>query len=211
MNSLKNEDLKIDFIGGASKHRRKFGGGKSQPLARAIAIGGNTPRVIDATAGTGKDAWVLASLGCHMTWIERSPRVYHQLEKALTEALNHLETTEIAARITLLHADASDYIESLSEQDRPDVIYMDPMYPHKNKSAASRGPMQALQRLLGPDTDSERLLTAALTKAKKRVVVKRPRKAPAVIGPVPSGAVFSPNTRYDIYAGALLKKINTTV
>ena len=81
---------------------------------------------------------------------------------------------------------------------------MDPMYPHTAKSAASRGPMQALQKILGPDTDSEHLLRAALSQAKCRVAVKRPRKAEPIAGPQPSGAISSPNTRYDIYGGALL-------
>jgi len=203
LNDFNATELKIDFVGGASKHRRQFGGGRGQPLARAIGISGDAPVVIDATAGTGSDGWVLASLGCHMTWIERSPAVHQRLALALEQALEHPETREIASRVTLVHADASDYIRT-QLHSRPDVIYMDPMYPHKTKSAASRGPMQALQKLLGPDTDSDRLLQAALTKAIKRVVVKRPRKADPVAGPRPSGSVPSPNTRYDIYAGGLL-------
>lgn len=204
MNATTSDQLKIDFVGGASKHRRQFGGGRNQPLARAIGISGEAPTVIDATAGTGSDGWVLATLGCHMTWVERNATVHQQLSEALAKALEHPDTHDIAARIQLVHADASDYILSLEEEQRPDVIYMDPMYPHKTKSAASRGPMQALQKLLGPDTDSEKLLAAALGKAKKRVAVKRPKGADPVAGPKPSGAVPSPNTRYDIYGGSLL-------
>ena len=204
MKDFKTEALKIDFVSGASKHRRQFGGGRNQPLARAIGISGEAPTVIDATAGTGGDGWVLASLGCTVTWIERNATVHQQLAQALCAALAHPETTNIAARVTLVHADATDYILALTEEQLPDVIYMDPMYPHKAKSAASRGPMQALQKLLGPDTDSEHLLAAALSKAKKRVAVKRPKSAEPVTGPSPSGAVPSPNTRYDIYGGSLL-------
>lgn len=204
MKDFKAAVLKIDFVSGASKHRRQFGGGRNQPLARAIGISGEAPTVIDATAGTGGDGWVLASLGCTVTWVERNTTVHQQLAQALSEALAHPETTEIASRVTLVHADASDFILGLTEEQRPDVIYMDPMYPHKAKSAASRGPMQALQKLLGPDTDSEHLLAAALSKAKKRVAVKRPKSAEPVAGPSPSGAVPSPNTRYDIYGGSLL-------
>ncbi len=197
-------DLKIDFVGGQSRHRRRFGGGRKQPLARAIGLSGDAPTVLDATAGTGSDGWVLASLGCHMVWVERHTVVHAQLAQALACAAAHPETREIAERIHLVHADASDYILSLTADQRPDVIYMDPMYPHKAKSAASRGAMQTLQQLLGPDLDSERLLNAALAKARRRVAVKRPRKADPVAGPAPSGSVPSPNTRYDIYAGALL-------
>ncbi|MGB0867671.1 MAG: class I SAM-dependent methyltransferase [Granulosicoccaceae bacterium] len=198
-------DLKIDLVGGASKHRRQFGGGRGQPLARALGLNKDKPFVVDATAGTASDAWVIASLGCDMVWVERHVQVHKQLELALNAALQNPDTREIAERVRLIHADASDYLEQLEETERPDVVYLDPMYPHKSKSAASRGPMQALQSLLGPDTDSERLLAAALHQAKRRVVVKRPRKADPIAGPMPSGAVPSPNTRYDIYGGALLR------
>ncbi len=208
MTQADTNKLKIDFVGGASKHRRQFGGGRNQPLARAIGISGDAPSVIDATAGTGSDGWVLASLGCTMIWIERDTEVHRQLAIALSAALDNPDTQEIAARVKLVHADASDYIGALHADDCPEVIYMDPMYPHKSKSAASRGPMQALQKLLGPDTDSERLLKAALSQAKKRVAVKRPKSASPVADLKPSGSVLSPNTRYDIYGGALLGEIN---
>ncbi len=201
---IQTQNLKIDFVGGSAKHRRQFGGGRKQPLARAVGLSGEPPSVLDATAGTGADGWVLASLGCRMIWVERHLAVYQQLADALARAAQHPETSAIAQRVQLVHADASDYIDSLSEDERPDVIYMDPMYPHKTKSAASRGAMQALQQLLGPDLDSDRLLRAALAKAGKRVTVKRPRKADPVACLQPSGAVSSPNTRYDIYAGSLL-------
>lgn len=197
-------DLKIDLVGGASAHRRRFGGGRGQPLARALGLNKGTPSVLDATAGTAGDAWVIATLGCRMTWVERHAQVHRQLAQALARAAEHPDTADIAARVTLVHADGSEYLLSLRDTERPEVVYLDPMYPHSGKSAASRGPMQALQQLLGPDTDSEHLLAAALARATRRVVVKRPRKAPPVSGPTPSGAVSSPNTRYDIYAGGLL-------
>jgi 16S rRNA (guanine1516-N2)-methyltransferase len=38
---------------------------------------------------------------------------------------------------------------------------MDPMYPEKKKSAATKKEMKALQNLVGPDRDSENLLQAA--------------------------------------------------
>lgn len=207
MTTPDNEQLAIDFIGGSARHRRQFGGGRNQPLARAIGIVGEAPTVIDATAGTGSDGWVLASLGCQMTWVERNAIVHQHLAEALQRASVHPETSAIAQRIHLVHTDAADYILQLEDADRPEVIYLDPMYPHKTKSAASRGAMQVLQKMLGPDTDSARLLAAALSKARKRVAVKRPLKAPMVEGPTPSGSIRSPNTRYDIYGGAALAAI----
>ena len=66
--------LFIDFIGGKSGYRQAHNCTINQPLARAVGIkSGFRPTVFDATAGMGGDAFVLASLGCTVTMIERSP------------------------------------------------------------------------------------------------------------------------------------------
>ncbi len=42
----------VDFAGGAVNHRRKFGGGKGQAIAKAVGLkSGVTPSVLDGTAG----------------------------------------------------------------------------------------------------------------------------------------------------------------
>lgn len=193
----------IDFIQGKKNHRRLFGGGKNQPLARAI-LAQQQPHIIDATAGMGGDGFVFASLGCQVTLIERSPIVSALLADALERAQHPDTPPEIRAiteRMTLIQADAADY---LSQPDvYCDVVYCDPMYPEKKKAAAAPKEMQALQQLVGPDQDSENLLASALTTAQKRVVVKRPKKAPPLIGPAPNAAISSPNTRYDLYTTTL--------
>lgn len=197
--------LEIDFVGGTHAHRRRFGGRRGQPLARAIGISGDDlPSVLDVTAGAGTDSFVIATAGCTVTMIERHPTVYAELKRALEVAQNDPETAEIANRITVLHHDSIEYLKSLSADDRPDVVYMDPMYPKTRKTAASKKDMQALQALVGPDTDSEQLLEAALAVALQRVVVKRPIKAEDVGGRTPSGSVMGPNTRYSVYGGAHL-------
>lgn len=187
----------IDFIDGKLAHRRQFGGGKKQPLGRAIGLSSKqTPTVIDATAGMGRDSFVLASLGCQVMMIERSAVVAAMLQNALDRAMEDEFVAEIAARMTVHCADASDYILSTNEHD---VIYLDPMYPEKRKSAAVKKDMRALQALVGPDLDSDKLLDVALQKAKHRVVVKRPKHAEPVAENKPNTTISSPNTRYDIY------------
>jgi len=58
----------IDFTEGKNAHRRKFGGGRGQALAKAVSLKhGKTPSIIDCTAGYGRDAFVLATLGCKIT------------------------------------------------------------------------------------------------------------------------------------------------
>lgn len=187
----------IDFVTGKSAHRRQYGGGRGQPLARALGLKrGERPTVIDATAGLGRDAFVLATLGCEITLIERSPIIAALLEDALRRAVDDESVVEIASRMQLIHGDAAQLLRTLQ---RPDMVYLDPMYPESGKKAQVKKEMQLFRQLVGPDLDSEQLLAVALSHALKRVVVKRPAKAPPVGGPRPSASVSSPNTRYDLY------------
>lgn len=187
----------VDFAGGKAAHRRQFGGGKKQPLARAVGISSKTtPKLVDATAGFGRDSFVLASLGCEVMMIERSPIMAALLQDGLDRAAKEPETIEIMGRLSVIHADATDY---LSEAASVQVVYLDPMYPEKKKAAAVKKEMRLLQQLAGPDLDSERLLQVAMDKAINRVVVKRPKGAKPLEGVRVSSEISSPNTRYDIY------------
>jgi len=186
-----------DFVEGKLAHRRQYGGGKKQPLARAIGLSSkNAPSVIDATAGMGRDSFVLASLGCVVKMIERSSVIAALLQDALDRAYQDSEVSEIAGRLSLVFSDSYEY---LSDAHAEDVIYLDPMYPEKRKSAAVKKEMRVLQKLAGPDQDSHKLLAIALKKARHRVVVKRPKHAEPLYGQIPNTTISSPNTRYDIY------------
>lgn len=190
----------IDFTQGKHAHRRQFGGGRGQALAKAIGLKkGINPHIIDATAGYGKDAFVLATLGCTVTLIERNPLLAVLLEDAIDRALQDDNTHDIAKRMTLVHNDAIHYLANIDQDQKPDVVYIDPMYPGRQKSALVKKEMQLLHQLIGPDQDSAELLTAATQAAKKRVTVKRPKSAQPLIGKKPSAHVDSKNTRYDIY------------
>ena len=101
--------------------------------------------------------------------------------------------------MTIINDDAINYLNKLNKQQWPEVIYMDPMYPSRGKSALVKKDMRLLHQLAGPDTDSEQLLTTARRVAIKRVVVKRPKSAPFVRDQKPATSIESKNTRYDIY------------
>lgn len=191
----------VDFVRGSAGYRRRRGGGRHQPLARAVGIkNGNTPTVIDATAGLGQDAFVLACLGCTVTLLERSLPVAALLADGLARAGRDPEIgAMIRERLQLLAIDSHDYLKNLSEAQRPAVVYLDPMYPHRQKSALVKKEMRLLRHLVGDDQDSSTLLAAALIAAKKRVVVKRPRLASPLEGPQPSFEITAVNTRFDVY------------
>lgn len=192
--------LSIDFTSGRAAHRRRFGGGRRQPLARAVGIGKpGIQRVVDATAGFGGDGFVLASLGCEVVLLERQPALAVMLTEALARAKLDPDTAAIASRMRFEHVDATLWLSDERRRHCADTVYLDPMYPEINKRALAKKNMQALQRLAGPDIDSEHLLNAALTCAARRVVVKRPASAQSLTGRLPDTSVSSPNTRYDVY------------
>ena len=195
--------LAIDFIKGNLAHRQQFGGGRGQAIAKAVGLkSGNTPGILDATAGLAGDAFVLATLGCPLTLIERSPIIYTLIENAVERAsLNEKFSSILNQGFKLINQDAIDYISAQlkNKSEPPEVIYIDPMYPDRKKSALVKKDMQILQRLHGKDDEASELLEIALQFAKKRVVVKRPVNAKTVNNRTPNTCIKSKKTRYDIY------------
>jgi len=189
----------VDFVSGAVAHRRKFGGGSGQMIAKAVGIrGGVRPKVLDVTAGLGRDAFVLATLGCEVTLLERSPIIHALLEDGLQRAADDPEVADIVERMTLLPGDSIDWL-ALAEPESQQVLYLDPMFPHNDKSAQVKKEMSLFQAVVGEDNDDAALLEQAWPVAEFRVVVKRPRKAPAIEGQGFSYQLLGKSTRYDIY------------
>src|SRR3990167_10392125 len=170
----------VDFINGSLAHRKKYGGGKNQLIAKAVGIKPKTKlSVLDVTAGLGRDAFVLATLGCDVVMCERSQIIFALLQDGLKRAKKESWFCELSLK--LIHADAIDYLRrDKSASLQPDVIYIDPMFPEKNKSALVKKEMRVLREVVGDDIDSEKLFQLALTVAKKRVVVKRSALAPTI-------------------------------
>lgn len=197
--------ISVDFVDGASAHRRKFGGGRGQDIAKAVGLKhGFTPHVLDATAGLGRDAFVLASLGCQLTLMERMPPVAALLDDGIERAKLNSDVSEIANNMQLIHASS---IENMNLATAPDVVYLDPMYPHREKSAAVKKEMRIFQSLVGEDLDAGSLLEPALALAKYRVVVKRPSYAPPLADKKPSMSLNMKKNRFDVYVNQGIPKI----
>ena len=159
------------------------GGSLRQPIARAVGIArarklgvdaeSKVLHVVDATAGLGEDSWLLASLGCRVTAIERNAVVAALLRDGLRRA--SAVEPEIAERIEIIEADSRVWLsEREGEESSIDVVYVDPMFPAKGKAALQRKEMRVLRDVVGMDLDAEDLLAAARRVARQRVVVKRP-------------------------------------
>lgn len=203
----------VDFLGGAVAHRRKFGGGKGQAIAKATGLNkkGSIPSVLDATAGLGRDAFVLASMGCRVEMIERHPIVAAILDDGLTRAQQDAEIGAwVSERLSLIHRSSHDALVSLindSTYKRPDVVYLDPMFPHpenKKKQALVKKEMRVFQSIVGADNDADQLLAPALALANKRVVVKRPDYAPWLDDHAPSMSIETKKNRFDVYVNAAM-------
>ncbi|GHC16047.1 ribosomal RNA small subunit methyltransferase J [Kushneria pakistanensis] len=200
--------IRADLVGGGVAHRRQFGGGRGQLIARACGLKqGVSPEIIDATAGLGRDSAVLASLGSRVLMIERHPVVAALLSDALMRAGAIDELKALTQRLQFAHGDSSQTLAALVEGSdiAPQVIHLDPMYPHQDKSALVKKEMRLFRRLVGDDADAPQLLVQALDIATHRVVVKRPKGAPPIEGPSPSHELVSKNSRYDLYVHRSLK------
>lgn len=189
----------VDFVEGAVAHRRKFGGGRGQSIAKAVGLkSGANPTVVDATAGLGRDAFVLASLGCSVTMLERHPVVAALLADGLLRAKQDPEIGAwVSERMRLISGPALENLQRLPFEH--DVVYLDPMFPHRQKSALVKKEMRVFQSLVGPDLDADALLPVALSVATKRVVVKRPDYAGFLNELKPSTSIETKSNRFDVY------------
>ncbi len=147
--------------------------------------------ILDATAGWGRDAALLAQYGARVLLLERQP----VMAALLADGLRRLPPN--VTNIALIHQDTLQYLQQLAVNHYPDVIYIDPMHPERHKSALVKKDMQALQQLFGPDDDAHALLAIALSRVKKRVVVKWPQRLPALKHP--NSSIAGKTVRFDIY------------
>ena len=197
--------IRADFYSPTVNYRRQKGGGKGQMIAKAIGLNSaNPPHVLDATAGLGGDAFVLASLGCPVTMVERVPEVHALLADGLRVAgawgsVKDQTLIAILKRMTLVESDAAEYMQALEDTRKPEVVYLDPMFPLRTKSAQVKKEMHVFRQLIGKNVDADLLLQIAQECAQKRAVVKRPRIAPFLAGLEPNYTLEGKSNRYDIY------------
>lgn len=188
----------VDFLSGVAAHRHRFGGGKNQLIAKAVGLQRYpNPTLLDITAGLGRDAFVLATLGCDVTMLERSPVIAALLQDGITRA--HHENWFTTLKFSFIQTSAENFFTQLNVDRYPDVIYFDPMYPDSKKAALVKKEMRLLRSVVGDDEDAANVLALALPFAKRRVVVKRSRLAENIAGFKPDLVVLGKSSRYDIY------------
>jgi 16S rRNA (guanine1516-N2)-methyltransferase len=218
--------IRVDFA--TKKIIRRIKAKHKEDIAKAVGISGKTKlHVLDATAGLGRDAFMLAALGCSVTMLENSPIIAALLEDGLVRAANNPNLRKIISRMQLIKINNIQYMQQLISSQKPDVVYLDPMFPRRKKSALVKKEMQILKELLSnaEPIDELQLLTTAIhcTKklqdsnflshfsvprragshewlpAKTRVVVKRPRLAKPLANQQPNFSIKGKTCRFDIY------------
>ena len=180
-----------DFVGGALNHRIHHRG--AEWIAKAVDIKKNKS-IWDATAGLGRDAFVLASLGASVQLFERHFVPATLLADALLRGKQCPDTQVIISRMSLNFCTIFN-----TDLPCPDVIYLDPMFPERQKSALVKKEMQFFQAAVGEDNDSADLLDKARTMPVKRIVVKRPKHGAFIGNLKPAYQYVGKSTRFDVY------------
>ena len=188
----------VDFNNPALNYRLKQGGKENLIKACGLKKIKNTS-VIDATAGFGTDSFIMASYGATIIMLERQDFMYKLLQDGLNRATQLEKLANIINNMQLVNISAIDYLNNIVADNFPDIVYIDPMFPEKTNTAASKKEMTILQSLIGKDADEKDLFTAAMKVAKKRVVVKRPKNAPIIGNSQPDLVITGKSGRFDVY------------
>jgi len=198
--------LRADFLGGRAGYRQKKRPGRGEALPRAVGFGPRfSPYVADVTAGLGRDASLLAALGARVSMIERNPVVAALLEDGISRLRRDAQDQSpglqpVAESLRLYCQDGLDWLCEAGKTQVPDVVYLDPMFPARTKSARVKKEMALLQSLVGDDADVADVLVMALDTARYRVVVKRPNRALPLSGPKPTFSLAGKTIRFDVYS-----------
>lgn len=200
----------VDFCGGANAYRMQGG---AELIVKAVrGRSKEMLRVLDATAGLGRDSFVLASRGLQVQMLERSPIVAALLDDGLERARHSGDARleAIVSQMTLQATEAGAYLEGLQPAHYPDVIYLDPMFPASDKSALVKKEMRLFQQLFhGAEDDCDTLLSLSRQRARLRVVVKRPRKSEPLANAKPDYALEGKSVRFDVYLSASAQSVST--
>ena len=155
--------------------------------AAGLSVGNNSGvKILDACAVFGIDGLALARQA-QVTLYERQPVVFVML-------------LEFAARVGVkVDIRQGDGLAAMSVEAAWDVIYLDPMFPQRNKKALPSRPMQHLRGLSAGAENLvlDSVLEIALAGVNDRVVLKRRVRDP-VIGQ-PNYSLGGKTVRFDVY------------
>lgn len=156
-----------------------------------------SPLVVDATAGMGEDSLLLAASGCRVILFEQDEIIASLLADTIKRSKSIPELANIVGRMEVRNEDSIEALKSGALN--PDIVYLDPMFPKRQKSGLIKKKFQLLQQLEAPCVNENELMEAAIASKPKKIVVKRPAKGPNLAGKKPSYVVDGKVVRYDCY------------
>ena len=173
----------LDFS--AKAYQRSFSHPGAEPLACALGWKQGLRKVLDLTAGLGKDAVFLARMGFEVGALEKKTRLFALLQSALNRADRSLKearrkisrsnsrsknssrrkkTAEAEAqkprsrwtqRLSFFHQDSLELL-NFPLPFSPEALYIDPMFPvNTEKAALPKKEMQWLRSLLKEENPSQ--------------------------------------------------------
>lgn len=205
--------------------RLRQGALQRELLVKAARVKGvAAPTAVDATAGLGEDSLLLAAAGFTVTLCECDPVIAALLQDTLRRSADDPQLADAVARMHVVCGDSKEVLrlfacegsvielsgfsaggtwpQGLSIGDGatpPDVVYLDPMFPGRTKSAAVKKKFQLIHHLERPcdPCEEELLVEAALAARPRKVVIKRPIKGAYLAGIKPSHSLSGKAVRYD--------------
>jgi 16S rRNA (guanine1516-N2)-methyltransferase len=166
-------------------------------LVRAAKTDKKGLRAVDATAGMGEDSFLLAAYGYEVTMCEKNPVIAALLKDALRRAAKQPALKEIIRRMNLVEGDSIEFLADQTE--KADLIYLDPMFPERQKSGLTNKKLQLIQKMEPPCGEEEALFAAAISAKPSKIIVKRPLKSPYLAGRKPNYTLNGKAIRYDCY------------
>jgi len=186
--------IRVDYA--TPSWRRRLLRVRSEPLVRAMGRAGvRGVLVLDATAGLGRDTFLLAGAGYRVWACERHPVLAALLEDGLTRAREDHRLEPIAARIRFSRLDSR---KALTMGPRPDIVYLDPMFTARGSAQVGKE-LQIVRALIGKGENMGSLFALARKRARLRVVVKRSRRDGVLDGVTPSYSRQGRTVRFDVY------------
>ena len=179
--------------------RLKINNLNGEMLIKAAKLKGmdHTPIAVDMTAGLGEDAFLLAGAGCKVIMFEQDEVIASLLEDAIKRGKEIVEIKEVMDRMTLIKGDSIEGVKSLDII--PDIVYLDPMFPQRQKSGLIKKKFQIIHELEKPCSNGSDLLNAAISTKAKKIIVKRPQKGENLVDIKPNYTISGKAIRYDVY------------
>lgn len=176
-------------------HRLTGGRLQHEMLVHITKTKKESPRAVDATAGMGEDSILLAAAGYDVTMYEQNAVIAALLKDALRRAKKNPVLKDIVSRMRLIEGNSITLMKELNFI--PDVIYLDPMFPARQKTGLVNKKLQLIQKLEQPCVEESELLDAALEIKPEKVVIKRPLKGAFLAEKEPDYSVKGKAIRYD--------------